>query len=222
MDEKLLFKIGSKINVCGSSGSGKTYWLAKYLTEIDKRFDEIIWITNELSAEQELLKDLKKKLGVKLVVRIGMGDEEGLKADLFDNKDDKIRTAVVFDDLMMEQNKFLAELFLAGRHLGITIFQLVQSIFTGSKQCRNMAQNVQYYVLFNFPDALSICELARRLTTSKKDKEDVVAAWKDATSKKGGCLIIDLITSQSDLADSKLLKYRDTTMNCVYKSLAET
>ena len=219
MDEKLLFKIGSKINVCGSSGSGKTYWLAKYLTEIDRRFDEIIWITNELSAEQELIKELKKKLGVKFVVRIGMGDEEGLKADLFDNKDDKIKTAVVFDDLMMEQNKFLAELFLAGRHLGITIFQLVQSIFTGSKQCRNMAQNVQYYVLFNFPDALSICELARRLTTSKKDKEAVVQAWKDATSKKGGCLIIDLITSQSDLQDAKLLKWRDTEMNYIYKSL---
>ena len=222
MDEKLLFKIGSKINVCGSSGSGKTYWLAKYLTEIDKRFDEIIWITNELSAEQELLKDLKKKLGVKLVVRIGMGDEEGLKADLFDNKDDKIRTAVVFDDLQMEQNKFMAELFLAGRHLGITIFQLVQSIFTGNKQARNMSNNLQYYVLFDFPDALSVCELARRLTTSKKDRDLVVQAWRDATNKKGGCLIINLITSQSDLADSKLLKYRDTAMDCVYKSLADT
>lgn len=219
MDEKLLFKIGSKINICGSSGSGKTWWLVKYLTEIDKRFDEIIWITNELSAEQDLIKELKKKLGEKFIVRIGMGDEEGLKSDLFDNKDDKIKTAVVFDDLMMEQNKFLAELFLAGRHLGITIFQLVQSIFTGSKQCRNMAQNVQYYILFSFPDALSICELARRLTTSKKDKDDVVQAWKDATNKKGGCLIIDLITNQYDLQDAKLLKYRDTEMNCVYKSL---
>ena len=46
MDDKLLFKIGSKINICGSSGSGKTWWLVKYLTEIDKRFDEIIWGTN--------------------------------------------------------------------------------------------------------------------------------------------------------------------------------
>ena len=52
MSDKLLFKIGSKINICGSSGSGKTYWLVNYLTKVDDRFDEIIWITNALSAEQ--------------------------------------------------------------------------------------------------------------------------------------------------------------------------
>ena len=139
-----------------------------------------------------------------------------------ENKDDKIKTAVILDDLMLEQGKFTSELFLAGRHLDLTIFQIVQSIFTGSKQCRNMAQNVQYYCLFNFPDKLSIVELARRLTTNKVDKENVVDAWKDATSKKGGCLIIDLITSQNDLEDSQLLKYRDTAMDCVYKSLANS
>ena len=222
MDDKLLFKIGSKINICGSSGSGKTWWLVKYLTEIDKRFDEIIWITNELSAEQELIKDLKKKLGTKFILQIGLKDELGLKEMFKENKDDKIKTAVILDDLMLEQGKFTSELFLAGRHLDLTIFQIVQSIFTGSKQCRNMAQNVQYYCLFNFPDKLSIVELARRLTTNKADKDAVVDAWKNATSKKGGCLIIDLITSQSDLEDSQLLKYRDTAMDCVYKSLANS
>lgn len=220
MDEKLLFKIGSKINICGSSGSGKTWWLVKYLTEIDKRFDEVIWITNELSAEQDLIKDLKKKLGEKFILQIGLKDEQGLKEMFHENKDDKIKTAVVLDDLMMEQGRFTAELFLAGRHLDLTIFQIVQSIFTGSKQSRNMSNNIQYYCLFNFPDKLSIVELARRLTTNKKDKDDVVEAWKDATSKRGGCLIIDLITSQSGLEDASLLKYRDTEMNNVYKSLA--
>ena len=85
-----------------------------------------------------------------------------------------------------------------------------------------MSNNVQYYVLFQFPDALSIVELARRITTNKKDKEAVVEAWKDATSKRGGCLIIDLITSQSELSDSKLLKFRDTEMNVIYKNLSNS
>ena len=137
-----------------------------------------------------------------------------------ENHDDKIKTAVILDDLMMEQGKFTAELFLAGRHLNLTIFQIVQSIFSGSKQSRNMSNNVQYYCLFNFPDKLSIVELARRLTTNKKDKETVVEAWKDATSKRGGCLIVDMITSQSELEDANLLKFRDTDLNIVYKSLA--
>jgi hypothetical protein len=221
IDKSLLFKIGSKINVCGSSGSGKTYWLANYLMNVDTRFQQIIWITNELSAEQELIKTMKKKLGTKFVLKIGLTDEDGLKDDFFEAKDNKICTAVILDDLMLEQGKFTAELFIAGRHLNLTIFQLVQSIFTGSKQSRNMAQNVQYYILFTFPDKLSIVELARRLTTTKPDKEMVVSAWKDATSKKGGCLILDLITGQSDLEDSKLMKYRDTKMDYVYKSLAD-
>lgn len=222
MTDKLLFKIGSKINICGSSGSGKTHWLVNYLTKVDTRFDEIIWITNELSAGQELIKELKKKLGSKFVLKVGLEDEEGLKEMFKENHDDKIKTAVILDDLMMEQGRFTAELFLAGRHLNLTIFQIVQSIFTGSKQSRNMSNNVQYYCLFNFPDKLSIVELARRLTTNKVDKEAVVEAWKDATSKRGGCLIIDMITSQLELEDANLLKFRDTEMNIVYKSLAKT
>lgn len=220
MNDQLLFKPGSKINICGSSGSGKTYWLVNYLTKIDHRFEEIIWITNELSAGQELIKELKKKLGSKFVLKVGLADEEGLKEMFKENHDDKIKTAVILDDLMMEQGRFTAELFLAGRHLNLTIFQLVQSIFTGSKQSRNMSNNVQYYILFAFPDKLSVVELARRLTTNKADKEAVVNAYKDATSKKGGCLIVDMITSQADLEDANLLKYRDTEMNVVYKSLA--
>ena len=222
MTDKLLFKIGSKINICGSSGSGKTHWLVNYLTKVDTRFDEIIWITNELSAGQELIKELKKKLSSKFVLKVGLEDEEGLKGMFKENHDDKIKTAVILDDLMMEQGRFTAELFLAGRHLNLTIFQIVQSIFTGSKQSRNMSNNVQYYCLFNFPDKLSIVELARRLTTNKVDKEAVVEAWKDATSKRGGCLIIDMITSQLELEDANLLKFRDTEMNIVYKSLAKT
>ena len=59
---------------------------------------------------------------------------------------------------MMEQGKWTSELFLAGRHLDLTIFQIVQSIFTGNKQARNMTNNVQYFVLFQFPDALSVAE----------------------------------------------------------------
>lgn len=221
MNDELLFKIGSKINVCGSSGSGKTFWLVDYLTKKDHRFDEIIWITNSLSAEQELIKELKKKLGNKFVLKIGLTENEQELKEMFkENKDDKIKTAVILDDLMMEQGKFTSELFLAGRHLNLTIFQIVQSIFSGNKQSRNMSNNVQYYVLFQFPDALSIVELARRLTTNKKDKESVVEAWKDATSKRGGCLIIDMITSQSGLDDANLLKYRDSEMNVVYKNLS--
>lgn len=222
MNEKLLFKLGSKIDICGASGSGKTYWLVSYLTKVDNRFDEIIWITNELSAEQDLIKELKKKFGSRFVLMVGLKDNEQELKDMFrDNKDDKIKTAVVLDDLMMEQGKFTAELFLAGRHLNLTIFQIVQSLFTGSKQARNMTNNVQYYVLFQFPDALSIAEKARRLTTNKKDRDAVVEAWKDATSKQGGCLIIDTITSQSGLEDASLLRFRDTDMDVVYRNLAK-
>jgi RNA-binding protein YhbY len=214
--------LGSKIDICGSSGSGKTYWLVNYLTKVDDRFDSIIWITNELSAEQDLIKELKKKLGERFVLKVGLVQNQLELTELFkDNKDDKIRTAVVLDDLMMEQGKWTSELFLAGRHLNLTIFQIVQSIFTGNKQARNMTNNVQYFVLFNFPDALSVAEKARRLTTNKKDRDMVVEAYKDATSKQGGCLIIDTITGQSGLEDASLLRYRDTDMDVVYKNLAK-
>ncbi len=222
MNEKLLFKLGSKIDIAGSSGSGKTFWLVNYLTKVDDRFDCVIWVTNELSAEQELIGELKKRLGNRFVLKVGLTQNQDELKEMFkDNKDDKIRTAVVLDDLQMEQGKFTSELFLAGRHLNLTIFQIVQSIFTGNKQARNMTNNVQYFVLFQFPDALSVAEKARRLTTNKKDRDSVVEAYKDATSKQGGCLIIDTITSQSGMEDASLLRFRDTEMNIVYKSLAK-
>jgi hypothetical protein len=222
INEKLLFKKGSKIDICGSSGSGKTYWLVNYLTKVDDRFDCIIWITNELSAEQELIKELQKKLGNKFMLKVGLTQNQNDLTEIFkENKEDKVSTAVILDDLMMEQGKWTSELFLAGRHLDLTIFQIVQSIFTGNKQARNMTNNVQYFVLFQFPDALSVAEKARRLTTNKKDRDMVVEAYKDAVSKKGGCLIIDTITSQSGLEDADLLRFRDTEMDIVYKNLAK-
>jgi hypothetical protein len=222
INEKLLFKIGSKIDICGASGSGKTYWLVNYLTKVDDRFDCIIWITNHLSAEQELIKDLQKKLGNRFILKVGLTENETELTEMFkENKEDKVSTAVILDDLMMEQGKWTSELFLAGRHLNLTIFQIVQSIFTGNKQARNMTNNVQYFVLFQFPDALSVAEKARRLTTTKKDRDLVVEAYKDAISKKGGCLIIDTITSQSGLEDADLLRFRDTEMDIIYKNLAK-
>lgn len=222
LNEKLLFKLGSKIDICGASGSGKTWWLVNYLTRDDDRFDSIIWITNELSAEQDLIKELKKRLGNRFILKVGLSENQDELLETFkDNKDDKIKTAVVLDDLQMEQGKFTAELFLAGRHLNLTIFQIVQSLFTGNKQARNMSNNVQYWVLFKFPDVLSIAEKARRMTTNKKDRDAVIEAYKDATSKQGGCLIIDTITNQSGLDDADLLKYRDTCLDIVYKNLAK-
>lgn len=222
LNEKLLFKLGSKIDICGASGSGKTWWLVNYLTRDDDRFDSVIWITNELSAEQDLVKELKKRLGTRFILMVGLNEnQDELLSTFKDNKDDKIKTAVVLDDLQMEQGKFTAELFLAGRHLNLTIFQIVQSLFTGNKQARNMSNNVQYWVLFKFPDVLSIAEKARRMTTNKKDRDAVIEAYKDATSKQGGCLIIDTITNQSGLDDADLLKYRDTCMDVVYKNLAK-
>jgi ABC-type phosphate/phosphonate transport system ATPase subunit len=221
MDEKLLFKIGSKIDICGSSGSGKTYWLSHYLMEVDNRFDKIVWITNELSAEQQLIKDMKKYFGSeKFEVNIGIENEQELKDKFLDLHEDKKKVACIFDDLMMSQNSFMTEMFLAGRHLDLTIFQLVQSIFVGGKNSRNLTNNVQYLILFQFPDALSVCEKARRLTTNLQDRDSVVQAWKEATSKKGGCLIMDFITGQSGLQDANLLKYRHTTMDCVFPTLA--
>jgi hypothetical protein len=222
LNEKLLFKLGSKIDICGASGSGKTWWLVNYLTKVDDRFDSVIWITNELSAEQDLIKELKKRLGNRFILKVGLNEnQEELLSTFKENKDDKIKTAVILDDLQMEQGKFTAELFLAGRHLNLTIFQIVQSLFTGNKQARNMSNNVQYWVLFKFPDVLSIAEKARRMTTNKKDRDLVLEAYKDATSKQGGCLIMDTITNQSGLEDAELLKYRDTDMDIIYKNLAK-
>lgn len=222
IDPKLLFKKGSKIQVCGSSGSGKTWWIANYLMNVDDGFDEIFWITNELSAGQELIKTMQKKLGEKFVVMIGLDKNKAELKQIFkENKEEKINTCVVIDDLMMEQSKFEAELFLAGRHLNITIFELIQSIFVGGKNSRNQQQNVQYFILFKFPDAISIVNLAHRMTTSKAGRDNVVEAWKESTNKKGGCLIIDTITNQYDLEDAKLLRFRDTELDIVYKSLAD-
>jgi hypothetical protein len=221
IDEKLLFKIGSKIDIAGSSGSGKTWWLHKYLTEVDSRYDQIVWITNELSSEQDIVKDLQKTLKDKFKLVIGLNENEDMLKDLFyDNKDDKILTAVVIDDLMLDSSKFLGELFIAGRHMNITIYNISQSLFCPGKYGRTCALNSQYNVWFSFPDQLSVCEKARRMSTNIRDKDLIVEAYKQCIKTRGGCLIVDTISAQSDLKESNLLRFRNTKMNIVFPELA--
>jgi hypothetical protein len=109
-----------------------------------------------------------------------------------DQFDGKQPTLLIIDDLMSETNDSVSNLFTkVSHHRNVSIMYLSQNLFYKSKQNRTMTLNAHYIVLFKNPrDANQVATLARQMYPGKS--KFLVEAFKDATEKAYGYLLIDL------------------------------
>jgi hypothetical protein len=201
--------------VCGGSGSGKTKFTMDLLLEKHQPFDKIIWIAPEYSLKQVKMKNFIEMIGKHISVFSDINKDQPEIEKLIEeyyNKD--FQTVIIIDDMMSEQNKFISNLFTAGRHKNCSIIELTQRIFTPKNRTHRM--NTSYFVIFKFGDVLEYKMLARMMNPNHVT--ELLDMYDDATNKKFGCIIIDNKWFELDDPNKKLLRYRDTKWDTVYNT----
>jgi hypothetical protein len=108
------------------------------------------------------------------------------------------RTLLVLDDLMHETDGQIEQLFTrVSHHRNLTVVYITQNLFSSSKRHRTMSLNAHYLVLFkNVRDASQISVLGRQMYP--KRYEHVIEAYRDATGRPYGYLVIDLRPETED------------------------
>ena len=195
-------------HIVGSSGSGKTRWLAKYL--LQHVFDCIIWCTPKISASQTDLKVLKKKYGQYLII---VECEDGIDAKAITDhaahgKKKKWKQIVVFDDLVHRStDRFIQRAFTSFRHYGCSVVELMQSIFPDGARIHRI--NCDVFVIFRFAIQDETHRLFMQLF-GKEKAEQLTEIYKQIIAKKHNCMIVDL---RAPIVEGQKLTFRDTELN---------
>ena len=172
--------------VAGPTGSGKTYFVKEFITNLSQMVtpvpEEVVWCYGEW---QPLYQDMP---GVVFV--------EGLPNDM-DTWPPKPRLLII-DDLMCEADARVPKLFTKGsHHRDISVMYIVQNLFDKNKEHRTISLNAQYLVVFKNPrDASQITHLAKQMyPTQIRFMQD---AFKQATDRPHGYLLVDTTQSTPD------------------------
>ena len=220
VDPSLLPQHPARIILAGPSGSGKTEILYDLLMRQEHPWREVLLFAPKATIGQPAYKKmaeecekLPKKRRFELITHEGLPDkdmQDGIEEMCM--QDPKPRL-IIMDDLFKEaaKSKWFENLYTSGRHAGLSVAALQQSIFPpGGKTARS---NSEYLCIWNFPAAMdSISALARQLEPGKTAQ--FMDRYKHATSKPHRPLIIDL---QCSIKGKPHLKYRqawDELLDC--------
>ena len=182
----LRFVHPSTMMVAGPTGSGKTQFVNKLLTEqmFEPMPERIVWVYAQW---QPLYDQLQAKIpGIEFI--------NGLPPNILETLSPLTRNLVVLDDQMADVggSKDLAQLFTQGsHHRNLTILYLVQNLFDQGKSMRTVSLNSQYLVLFKSPrDATQITTLGRQMFPHKPGF--LSQSFEDATTLPHSYMLLDL------------------------------
>jgi adenylate kinase family enzyme len=163
--------------VVGPSGSGKSQFVNKMISEKDVLFDDpperIVWCYG-------IWQSFYKTLGHEF--------HEGIPTDDFLDSGNMI---LVIDDLMDEAQGSVSTIFTrTSHHRNITCIFLSQNLFPKNKFARNISLNSNYIVLMkNCRDKAQISHLARQVYPN--NSKFLVEAYHDATREPYTYLLLD-------------------------------
>jgi hypothetical protein len=209
----------SRIGIFGSSGSGKTHWLVKYLCSLGlSQYDQLLYVAPHGTLQQPKLKVLAQKWGPYCHFIEGLDEakienliSEGFKAT------PPYQTMVILDDLMQEtsKSKYINSLWISGRHRNVSVCEMRQSIFAGSNRLARV--NMEYYVLGkNGSQKDEAARLFAQITHNKRDREMLMTAYHKITNRSPpGFLIIDTVSPEA-----AELRVRDTDMKTIIPQLS--
>src|SRR5436190_5142365 len=166
--------------VAGPSGSGKSFFVVKFLENISEMWN--VSFTNIYWHYSEWLPNIKTNLNI--TFKEGLPDINEL--------DTSSPNLVIIDDLMREADGHVVDLFTRGcHHRNLSVFFITQNIFHQSKGQREISLNAHYIVLFKNPrDKAQIRHLAQQVCPD--NIKVLQEAYKDSTSQPHGYLILDL------------------------------
>ncbi len=112
--------------------------------------------------------------------------------------DPKERTLIVLDDLLMETNRKVTELFVRGsHHWNVSCVYITQNLFSRNKENRTLNLNAQYMTVFkNAREMSQVTHLAKQAFPGQV--KYVQEAFADSTKRPYGYLFFDLKATTPD------------------------
>lgn len=171
--------------VAGPSGCGKSKFVCEFIKNMSQicnvEFQNILWCYDEMQPLYNLSN-----------VNYYQGIPE---LQMFDGKEPKL---IIIDDLMRESDGRVVDIFTKGsHHRNLSVFYITQNLFHQGKGQRDISLNSSYIIYFKNPrDRTQIRFLGRQL--SPENSKFVEEAYRDATSKAHGYLMIDLKQNTED------------------------
>ena len=185
---------GGRVFVAGASGSGKTHLVTSLVRKYSEKFYKVLICGTSDHPIREL-PELKNKVTVSKDII----DPE-LEIDPFEKKKGLL---VVYDDnfLQAANDETVANVFIKGRHRGVSAILISQNLFMQGKYARSISLNCSHFLLLKQRDLGQIETLGRQLYGRDKAKV-FLNAYKQATvGKSYGYILADVsITTPEELS----------------------
>ena len=186
-----------KMFLSGPSRSGKTYFVASLLKNLDifsiKPPSQVVYV-------YRIWQPKYAEMGVDYFIEDGKHLEMKIK-NIIKNQS----TLIVFDDLINSPSlPYIAKLFTVdARHNNVSLIFITQKMFVNTDSFRQISQNTDYLSAFKNPrNALEIGTLAQQMTPGSKE---LVTYFKKATKNAYSYLFINL--TQTCHPDVKYLSH---------------
>ena len=192
------FPTPCRVGLCGASGSFKTHFVTRYLCTYGlKQFDQLVWLCPSRAGlgVQGKLSLVEKTYGIyaTFIHCDGGIPTEELQAVLDHGRKQGFSTAVVADDLMQlgrKEKKALESIFLHGRHSGVSIFELVQNVYDGSKSNRLSSTA---FCLGDFAEKSQVARFAKEICATKAKAAELTRRYsRIVEADRHSCLIVVL------------------------------
>jgi hypothetical protein len=179
-------KIPFRMLIVGSSGSYKTGTLLNLINIMSDTFMTATIITK--NADEPLYKFIQTKIP-STHLTIVEGVQNIPKLDEFDKKENHL---VVFDDLMLDNLKDVAEYFIRARKQSVSCVFISQSYFSPDKHFKLIRRNCNYIILKKISGMRDL-NLIMREYSLNITKEEFVKLYESITNRSlTDFLMIDL------------------------------
>lgn len=185
-----LFHPCTTICLSGQTGAGKTSWVYKFMQEAADLYTEHppVKYLYCYGCYQNTFDKMEQEFP-NLTLHEGVPSRETIEAFA-----DGEHNVVLLDDLMNEvvKNEHMETLFTQwAHHKKLTVIFICQNLFVQGRHSRSIGLNVHVQVLFrNMRGGSQIASLGRELYPRRS--QVLIDAYRDATSRPFGYLIIDM------------------------------
>ena len=183
-----------RLFVVGASGAGKTELVTKIVRKYSCRFYRIL-ICGTLNHPIQDIPEVRDKVTVSKEII----DPEP-EIDPFQKKKSFL---IIYDDnfLSAANDESVANVFIKGRHLGISAILISQNLFMQGKYARSISLNCTHFLLLKQRDLGQIEVLGRQLYGREKAKVFLKAYKRAIDGKPYGYILADVsITTPEELS----------------------
>jgi hypothetical protein len=210
------FEPCSSINVCGPTGSGKSFWVFRFLRNIRGMYvdDPPIKVMYCYGVYQPLFDEIEKTVPG-TILHAGLPTQKEIE-EFADGE----HGLIILDDLQHQvlESRDIELLFTQGcHHRRLSVIFITQNLYGQGKSARTIALNCWYLVLFkNIRGTSQIQMLGQQLFPGRS--KTLVESFGDATKKCWGYLVLDLSPRAEDEYRLRTNIYPDED-TVIYKSL---